>query len=103
MGTNFYVEEQPPCPHCGRGYEQTHVGKASAGWKFSFNAIERRTLDEWSEFLRKNDGRIKNEYGESISCDAFLSMVHNRRDLHSEPSEIEYVRDGCIFITREFS
>ena len=37
MGTNYYWQESEPCAACGRGYEQVHVGKSSAGWCFSLH------------------------------------------------------------------
>jgi len=37
LGTNYYWQESEPCAACGRGYEQVHVGKSSAGWCFSLH------------------------------------------------------------------
>lgn len=76
MGTNFYwIENQ--CPHCGRG-EKIHIGKRSAGWRFSFQGYPDhqppiRAWSDWQSIL--NEGTIMDEYGVTHSKSAFVAMV----------------------------
>jgi hypothetical protein len=79
MGTNYYVEVQPPCECCGRGYEHKHIGKSSAGWCFSLHVYPDEginTLEDWKEYLK--DKVIKNEYGGIVTLDELLRCITKR-------------------------
>lgn len=74
MGTNYYWEPSVPCTTCGRPFERVHIGKASAGWTFSFHGTEQiRSYSDWLENL--TTGRIVNEYGNEVSLDEFKDTV----------------------------
>lgn len=93
MGTNYYWlgPEMTACKCCGHTPEREsdHIGKASAGWKFGFNAVEDhngevyiQTGRQWLDALRCGDafGKvIENEYGETIPVEDFISMVKDKQ------------------------
>ncbi len=73
MGTNYYLEREL-CDKCHNS-EREHIGKASVGWTFSFQATDAiRSYRDWLAEFEKG-GRIVNEYGEEISVRAFQKMV----------------------------
>jgi len=79
MGTNYYLEEELPCPTCARPFERLHIGKSSAGWCFALHEIPERgltTLDAWMALWAQ--GRIFDEYGEEIEPDRMRSIVTER-------------------------
>lgn len=85
MGTNYYAQLEEVCKCCGRGDEDLHIGKQSAGWQFIFADYPERGLDTaeaWFSFL---EGRsILNEYNKPIAPDEFIQMVkHNQGKRHS--------------------
>jgi hypothetical protein len=70
MGTNYYLNEKPPCECCGRPYEALHIGKSSAGWCFSLHIIPDEglnTLADWVERWSKTDAKITDEYGDAVT------------------------------------
>ena len=102
MGTNYYIIYNE-CKCCNR-HDKLHLGKASGGWKFSFQTIEDLDLmkidpvniiagisqeiniSSWKEmkaFLYKyvvehQTARIVDEYDEPCSYDEFVEMVNNK-------------------------
>lgn len=86
MGTNFYYRHAS-CDSCGR-YEETHVGKRSAGWSFGFRGYRHELEDEarpdwgyvtsspfgfpvlsradWRKVFVEHPGELRDEYGETI-------------------------------------
>jgi hypothetical protein len=80
MGTNYYLEETPPCECCKRPYDSIHIGKSSAGWVFSLHVIpgEIENLDQWKERWSKEGVRIFDEYGERFTPDEMLHVITNR-------------------------
>lgn len=79
MGTNFYVESQPPCPTCRREYEQLHIGKSSAGWCFSLRVYPEKginTLEDWRRIWSGNT--IRDEYGSPVSETEMLEIISQR-------------------------
>lgn len=80
MGTNFYVTAEAPCPHCGRGGEQLHIGKSSGGWCFGLHIIPEmgiNSLDDWKIFWQ--DKKITNEYNDVFSAEEMLSVITKRK------------------------
>lgn len=80
MGTNYYIEEQPPCEHCGRPYDKKHIGKSSAGWYFSLRIYPNEginNLEDWIKYW--NDKQITDEYGASITQDDMMKIITERR------------------------
>jgi hypothetical protein len=103
MGTNYYIHENP-CAHCGRHDEPIHIGKSSAGWKFSFNATIHKTYEEWKAVIEAADGKIFDEYNRPISAKELLDYAASKRGLHDEGGDqYEQVRDGYRFIYRDYS
>lgn len=81
MGTNFYVTEEEPCPHCGRGGELRHIGKSSAGWCFSLRVYpedEINSLEDWKKFW--SGKAIEDEYGNSLTEEDMLARITERGD-----------------------
>lgn len=91
MGTNYYLRTDA-CDKCGRADHETHIGKSSVGWTFSFHATE-EIKDEaaWREAISK--GRIFDEYGEEIPFERFWEMVERKRDAPNNHS-IEAANNG---------
>jgi len=80
MGTNYYLR-QNTCPHCGRGDEQIHIGKSSAGWCFSlqvFEPYEDWTLDRWIERFNEPGAKIYSEYEELTTVEDMIGTITNR-------------------------
>ena len=78
MGTNYYHRTNI-CSCCGR-YDETHIGKDSFGWQFSFQGLVDEemkpvvsTYKEWKDRLLS--GRIFDEYGREIGYQDFLDLV----------------------------
>jgi hypothetical protein len=103
MGTNYYWEPQDPCSHCGRAYEQTHIGKSSGGWCFSLHVAKPdcgwdehpKSLDEWRE--KWKTGRIVNEYGEVVSVDEMLATITARSWMAREDKPYGYENWGQFY------
>ena len=73
MGTNYYL-------HTTKGIIKKspviqHIGKKSAGWKFTFHWIEgvAESVPQWMELTQK--GRIIDEYGRKLSWEDFWDIV----------------------------
>lgn len=103
MGTNYYLIYNK-CECCNRS-DRIHLGKSSAGWKFTFQTIENFPLDKvdlalqmidykesidiksWKslkEFLKKyvvefKTAVIQDEYGTNISFEEFLNLVESKQ------------------------
>lgn len=64
--------------------DRIHIGKYSHGWQFLFNANERRYYDLTREsidnFIRDENYRFENEYGEIVDPDKFWEMVDETAD-----------------------
>lgn len=82
MGTNYYHRTKL-CPCCGR-YDERHIGKSSAGWTFSFQAVrlpdgtEIVSWQDWQRELEK-DGVIFDEYGREVPLDEFKAWVEQKK------------------------
>lgn len=77
MGTNFYFEKEHPCQHCGRGGNQHHIGKSSAGWCFSLHVDDEiKSLDDMVKAWHGK--RIVDEYGETITEADMLRRIKER-------------------------
>ena len=89
MGTNYYAVRTRPTTD-----EPIHIGKASLGWKFLFQAMDEKyneppvvwnTYDQVYEWLYKhtvesNDYVIIDEYDEVISFDDFIKLVEEKQN-----------------------
>jgi len=80
MGTNYYVEPDPPCPHCGRPHKSLHIGKSSMGWEFLFAPYPELGLiswEAWKSYL--SNRRIVDEYGISETLSALEALIMSKR------------------------
>lgn len=115
MGTNYYINFDY-CPSCGRGM-RLHIGKKSAGWRFSFAAHKKPNIQcthDWRELLKYMP--IIDEYDNEISYEAFFEIIEeSRREPFNHYDEckgkygVEYDKqiykdiEGFTFNEREFS
>jgi len=80
MGTNYYAREKI-CKECGCAKKETHIGKSSFGWTFSFCATDEiRSFKEWVAFLKQDGIKICDEYGEDISLKDFIKLVNSKKN-----------------------
>lgn len=80
MGTNFYCHKKDPCPTCGHGGEQYHIGKSSIGWKFLFASYPDEGLTSkraWDVFLK--DCTVIDEYGKEISHGELFDLIESKQ------------------------
>ena len=81
MGTNYYLE-RPVCPTCGRGEEQMHIGKSSAGWVFSLHVETTgdfpRDLAEWEVYFADSANLITDEYDRVHDREGLMAAITNR-------------------------
>ena len=99
MGTNYYLKRNI-CNECGR-YDELHVGKSSAGWRFIFRRYDDvRNVEDWKQLMKENE--FWNEYGEKVEYEWFWELVHNKQSgrIHHYDSELI---DGFVFCDNEFS
>ena len=83
MGTNYYIHTPScaaACEHCAAS-EELHLGKSSAGWRFSFQADPEWPREQayslWLE--RAKAGAIKDEYGDSVTLDDLLALIEAKQ------------------------
>jgi hypothetical protein len=78
MGTNYYVTFEP-CFACGEQPDDVHIGKCSAGWRFLFRLHPNlyQNIDDLRLWLMGK--RIKDEYGNNHTEEAFWGMVEERQ------------------------
>ena len=101
MGTNYYAVRTRPTTD-----EPIHIGKASIGWKFLFQAMDEKyneppvvwnTYDQVYEWLYKhtvesNDYVIIDEYDEVISFDDFIELVEEKQNENNK-DDFTYARN----------
>ena len=79
MGTNYYIEQKPPCECCGRGYEQEHIGKNSSGWPFALHVIPEAGINTPRDWQHRWEGRkIFDEYRAEIPPDEMWETIHKK-------------------------
>jgi hypothetical protein len=79
MGTNYYVEAEPSCQTCGRGYEQIHIGKSSAGWVFHLHVYPEDGIHDLADWQQRWKGKtIRDEYGRKVSETEMLDVITKR-------------------------
>ena len=92
MGCNYYLVTNS-CKHCHRGDEKIHLGKASAGWAFSFrgyhlsdcelpNSQAIENFEDWERFIWENGGEVQDEYGFREITQTFIDGAAARTGLH---------------------
>ncbi len=79
MGTNYYAREEI-CNRCGHAKKESHIGKSSAGWTFSFHALDDiKSANEWFMFLSQKDVKIFDEYDIEVSYTDFVDLVLSKK------------------------
>lgn len=79
MGTNYFMMHDR-CAHCGRE-ERMHIGKKSAGWRFSFRGHDNiRSWVDWMRELSRSDVLIRNEHGDVVSLEQFIKVVESSKE-----------------------
>lgn len=79
MGTNYYVISDY-CKCCDRYSEDYHIGKSSWGWSFTFQGYPEDDLVSWKKYKAfLKDKQIKDEYGEDITYEEFVSMIEKEK------------------------
>ena len=108
MGTNYYVRMNK-CESCGR-YDEIHIGKQSAGWRFLVHIQEQyyKSLKELFDFLSKQDVELYDEYDEKIDVGEFKVKIESNKDKASMFNEYPECRYACdefadLHIDSEFS
>jgi hypothetical protein len=102
MGTNYYVPHKPPCPTCGLGSEDLHIGKSSMGWRFMFREYPEHGLTTWPAWKAFLVGRmIIDEYGQAHTLDALISLIESKQDGQTS-SHNRIDDDGFSFSRGEF-
>lgn len=116
MGTNYYVVKKKPTIA-----SPLHIGKSSAGWKFSFQEVKKyfseydydleiHTYNQWLKFLEdnvgyKNNGEyvILNEYDEEVSLKELLDLIDKKQKIEN-PDDFTYSKnvDGYSFTDVDF-
>lgn len=118
MGTNYYVKAPQPCDHCGQEHickQGIHIGKSSAGWKFTFawnGGAYYKSYGEMERWLA--DKQIYDEYNRPVSQKDFFNMVEQK--MHEANDHIEHnkaagddpaaygvIVNGIYFMDGEFS
>lgn len=98
MGTNYYLHEKPPCPHCGRGYEPLHIGKSSAGWCFSLHVDPEQginDLSDWESRWSSPDAEVRDEYGDKITLRGIRAIILGRSWNSAMGRDEQWHRDNC--------
>lgn len=90
MGTNYYMQEKPPCECCGRPFESKHIGKSSAGWCFSLHVDDEiPDLEHWIR-LWTDETVILDEYGTRVSVNEMLKVITERKGSGWDRAPIGY-------------
>jgi len=97
MGTNYYWYPKPPCPHCGREYDEIHIGKSSGGWCFSLHVIPEEGIDslaDWQDKWKGIESFIKDEYGQEVGKNQMTAIITERS---CGPSKVDqqWYDDNC--------
>lgn len=115
MGTNYYACVDV-CECCKRPAEKIHIGKKSAGWRFTFHAADDNdSWEDWKKFLQRKDVEIRNEYGELtpfeyfvhiVECERYTGENHYDYCCKRHPMEMDWLTkdpEGYCFDRRDFS
>jgi len=99
MGTNYYWNETPDCPHCHRAGERKHIGKSSAGWVFALHVYPDEginDIDDWAERFWKSP-KITDEYGATVTPGEMLAVIMIRgRENGQYPKDFDWQANGAM-------
>lgn len=103
MGTNYYAVKKKP--RMVKIYDEIHLGKSSAGWKFVFQEQEQyHNFEEFKDFiLNNNEWIIKDEYGKEISPKELLKLIEEKQK-ENNPDDFTWNKNvgGYRFTDRDF-
>ena len=101
MGTNYYLITDV-CTYCGRRTRE-HIGKKSAGWKFTFYLPKH--YDSVSEYIfmiwfvnDRNGNHIEDEYGKKVSFKELEKIYNKEGDVGNKRVD----EDGYVYERYEF-
>ena len=123
MGTNYYIRYKI-CDCCNR-YDEFHIGKSSAGWQFSFHAIDHteeilmkhldpknmladdeeyldiKNFQDWKSFIEKyvtqyKTAKIYNEYDEEVEVLELLELIEVKRE--EKRNHAEYMKTEYKYV-----
>lgn len=81
MSCEWFIEPEPPCPCCKRGFGPVRIGVSAIGWVFSFDSNDAIGLvDEASWRAHLADKVIVDEYGKRHTPSEFFAFVDQKRD-----------------------
>ncbi len=101
MGTNYYYRTNI-CKTCGR-FEESHVGKSSAGWQFIFQMPEGVVIKSMRGMRTFLDGKlIFDEYGKTVTHEEFWAMVESKQGKSRHEHQLIDVL-GYDFVDSDFS
>lgn len=105
MGTNYYAVKKKP--RIVKVYDEIHLGKASVGWKFSFQRQPEyyNNYEEFEDFILNNkDFIVKDEYGNVIKPKDLLELIKQKQK-EKNPEDFKYDQNvnGYRFTDEEFS
>lgn len=81
MGTNYYLQEKPPCGECGREFERLHIGKSSAGWCFALHVIPELGINDFPDWVArwsKPGAIITDEYDRVVEPAVMRNTIVDR-------------------------
>lgn len=83
---------------------ELHIGKRSYGWKFLFNAHNCKYWDLTKQgiidYIKKNNGKIVDEYGEEFTLDQFWNEeIDTENGYDAESYEREHPSRYCRYET----
>lgn len=105
MGTNYYAKKKKP--RIVRIYDEIHLGKSSAGWRFAFQETDE--IKSYPQFLKwlednKKDYNIVDEYGKKITIEKLVSLIEAKQG-NDNPDNFVYDKNinGYRFSEDDFS
>lgn len=107
MGTNYYAKKRKPRIIFKRVYDEIHLGKSSAGWKFCFQETDEiKSYEDFLKWLDKNekDYKIINEYGREVKKEDLIELINSLQKNENEDN-FEYQKNinGYRFYKNDFS
>lgn len=86
-------------------YEELHIGKNSFGWRFIFNSLNYKGLDDFKAKFNSETHVIVDEYGRDIALDALVALVTATLDFEIQPNQKQekYNEEGFRVYAGEFS
>lgn len=93
MGTNYYLQEKPPCECCGRAFDMRHIGKSSFGWCFSLHVYPDEGINDladWIKLWSTPGTKILTEYGDVMSHGQMIKLITDRGPREKEKVPLGY-------------